>query len=60
MITLLQQGSSSLEQRWSLITGAYQKAITSSIELEKAILSYNGRYNQIWDLKGFHTFVDKV
>jgi poly(ADP-ribose) glycohydrolase len=55
------QGNSTLEQRWKLIKEAFcGKQIRSSIELEKAILSYNSRYNNIWNFNRFHEFVDLV
>lgn len=54
------KGNSSLEQRWKLIKEAYEKNINSSLDLEKAILSYNSRYNHIWNLRGFHEFVQEV
>lgn len=55
------QGNSTLEQRWKLIKEAFcGKQIRSSIELEKAILSYNSRYNNIWNFNRFHEFVDQV
>ena len=54
------QGNSSLEQRWKLIKEAFKNKITNSLELEKAILSYNSRYNQIWNFRGFHEFIDQV
>ncbi|XP_046631255.1 poly(ADP-ribose) glycohydrolase-like [Daphnia pulicaria] len=53
-------GNSTLEQRWKLIKEAFcGKQIRSSIELEKAILSYNSRYNNIWNFNRFHEFVDQ-
>lgn len=55
------QGNSALDQRWKLVKQAFcDKKISCSLELEKAILSYNSRYNQIWNFRGFHEFVDKV
>jgi hypothetical protein len=55
------QGNSSLEQRWKLIKEAIDgKQIRSSIELEKVILSYNSRYNHIWNFSRFHEFIDQV
>ena len=55
------QGNSSLEQRWKLIKEAFEgKQISTSVELEKAILSYNSRYNNIWNFSRFHEFVDQV
>nr|CAH0106658.1 unnamed protein product [Daphnia galeata] len=54
-------GNSSLEQRWKLIKEAFEgKQISTSVELEKAILSYNSRYNHIWNFSRFHEFVDQV
>ncbi|XP_032792418.2 poly(ADP-ribose) glycohydrolase [Daphnia magna] len=53
-------GNSALDQRWKLVKQAFcDKKISCSLELEKAILSYNSRYNQIWNFRGFHEFVDK-
>ena len=60
IILTLKQGQSSLKPRWNLIEEAYQKLIYTSLELEKSILSYNSRYDQIWSFQGLHTLVNKV
>ena len=49
-----------LEQRWILIQEAFTQPIQSSLDLEKAILTYNSRYNGIWEFKGLHAFVTEV
>lgn len=54
------EGKSSLRKRWKLIQEAYSKSINTSLELEKAILCYNTRYNDIWDFQQFHKFIDEV
>jgi len=49
-----------LEQRWILIQEAFTQPIQSSLDLEKAILTYNSRYNGIWEFKGLHAFITEV
>ena len=57
---IFQQGKSFLKQRWNLVQFAFSKFISNSLDLEKAILSYNSRYDGIWNFQGLHTLFSKV
>ncbi|KAG8228023.1 hypothetical protein J437_LFUL003658 [Ladona fulva] len=47
-----------LKPRWELVKEALSKKITTSRELENAVLSYNTRYKQRWDFSGLHAFFE--
>nr|XP_018914273.1 PREDICTED: poly(ADP-ribose) glycohydrolase-like [Bemisia tabaci] len=45
-----------LQKRWEIIQEELQKSITSSTQLETAILSYNSRYASKWNFQSLHYF----
>ncbi|KAH8291569.1 hypothetical protein KR018_000850, partial [Drosophila ironensis] len=47
-------GSSSIESRWEMIQRALLQPITSSEELQAAILSYNATYRGQWEFRALH------
>jgi poly(ADP-ribose) glycohydrolase len=48
------------DNRWSLIHYSLFKNFLSSLDVEKAILSYNRQYSTLWNFGGLHTLFDKV
>ncbi|XP_068084916.1 poly(ADP-ribose) glycohydrolase isoform X2 [Anabrus simplex] len=53
-------GKTNLQCRWDLVKRALNKNITTSLQLETAILSYNTKYTNRWDFKGLHSFFSEV
>ena len=51
-----QKGSSSLEQKWDLVTKALKRPIKNSHDLEETILSYNSRFSNKWVFRPLHAF----
>lgn len=48
------------KQRWEIIQTALLKPIRSSIELEKAIQSYNTKYAKKWKFHALHELFQQV
>lgn len=56
----LPSGEEQLRSRWEIITEALRRPLTSSHDLEKAILSYNSRYAGKWNFQGLHAYFSEV
>ncbi|XP_058443969.1 poly(ADP-ribose) glycohydrolase-like isoform X2 [Malaya genurostris] len=52
-------GTSTLESRWELVQNALLQPITNSRQLEKAILCYNTKYENIWKFKSLHKLFEE-
>ena len=54
-----EDGTEALECRWELVQNALLRPITNSRELEKAILSYNTKYEKIWNFRALHSLFEE-
>ncbi|KFM75872.1 Poly(ADP-ribose) glycohydrolase, partial [Stegodyphus mimosarum] len=45
-----------IQNRWDVICQSLRKPIACSLDLEKAIMSYNSQYPVKWNFKGLHAF----
>lgn len=52
---LKENGKTVIETRWEMIQNALLKPIYTSNDLEKAILSYNSKYENVWKFTALHT-----
>ncbi|XP_064649413.1 poly(ADP-ribose) glycohydrolase-like [Lineus longissimus] len=57
---VLKDGKKELKNRWDLIRTALLDNITSSYDVEEAIIAYNSRYENKWDFSGLHTFFTEL
>lgn len=57
---VLQNGEKVIESRWDLIEKSLLQDITSSYDLQEAILQYNSQYASRWDFRGLHSFFKDV
>ena len=46
--------------RWSVIEEALLRPMTSSYDIEEAILSYNSRYKNRWDFTNLHSLFTQL
>lgn len=51
---VMENGETSIETRWELIQNALLAPIFTSNDLEKAIISYNSKYENIWKFTALH------
>ncbi|KAI8121250.1 Poly(ADP-ribose) glycohydrolase [Lucilia cuprina] len=49
-----EDGSSSIENRWEMIEKALLRPIQNSHDLQAAILSYNTKYEGVWNFRALH------
>ncbi|CAL8071541.1 unnamed protein product [Calicophoron daubneyi] len=56
---VVENRTKSLKVRWSLIEENLRKRITTALELQEAILSYNSRFKSIWNFGILHYLVER-
>ncbi|KAJ7392132.1 hypothetical protein OS493_013504 [Desmophyllum pertusum] len=49
-----------IQNRWELIEGTLLGSITSSVELQDAILKYNAHYSKRWNFEALHSYFNEV
>ncbi|XP_027845284.2 poly(ADP-ribose) glycohydrolase [Aphis gossypii] len=59
LLLVHENDKSSKKNRWDIITNSLLKPISSSEELEKAIISYNSKYKNQWRFYLLHSFFDE-
>ena len=50
-------GSRTLQHRWKLVKDALSRPLKNSSDIERAILSYNSRYANVWNFTALHQFL---
>ncbi|KAK2159116.1 hypothetical protein LSH36_158g03039 [Paralvinella palmiformis] len=54
------KGNKSLHGRWELVQQALLTNMSSTLDLEEAILTYNVRYSKRWNFHGLHSFFTEI
>lgn len=57
---VLQNGEKVIESRWNLIEKSLLQDMTSSYDIQEAILQYNSQYANRWNFHGLHAFFKDV
>lgn len=57
---VLKGNEEKLVNRWELIQNSLCQKFQSSVDIEEAILSYNGRYSSSWNFRGLHKLFTEV